>query len=249
MDSSKKLYILIGILVVLVLILVWFFTKGNISPGGEQPTTSLCPKQITYQGVTYNVAEIGNQCWISENLRAAVYRDGTPIPKLTDYGEWKTDQQGAYTCYYNQDSCDTYGALYNWYAVNNQKGLCPEGWSVPTHQQWIELERTVCQDLTYTDCQERFPDEISLGWQGIDEGLQLRSADSGGKDTYQFKALFGGFRNAAGPFDLQNEKGFWWASTADQDIAYGIVMDGINDGIRQVGTMKSSGFSVRCVKD
>ena len=249
MDYSKRLYILIGILVVLGFFLIWFFVRGKPSPGGEEPTASLCPEEITYQGVVYKVVEIGNQCWLAENLRTASYRDGTAIPKLTDYEEWAADKTGAYTCYYNRETCDTYGALYNWYAVNNKKGLCPQGWSVPTHEQWTELERAVCQDLAYQDCQEYFPDEISLGWQGTDEGLQLRSVDSGGKDNYGFKAIFGGFRNAAGPFSLLNEKGFWWTSTADEDIAYGRVMDEENDGIRQVGTMKSSGFNVRCVKD
>jgi len=253
MEPSKKLYIIIGVLVlvVLILFLIWFFTKGNPSPGGEEESTvSLCSKEITCQGVVYKVVEIGKQCWLAENLRTSSYRDGTVIPKLTDYTEWAEDKQGAYTCYYNfEEHCDNYGALYNWYAVNNEKGLCPEGWSVPSQEQWTELERAVCQNLGYQDCQERFPDESASGWRGTDEGLHLRAVDSEGKDSYGFKALFGGFRNAAGPYSFLNEKGFWWTSTAAEDIVYGRVMDGENDGIRQVGTMKSSGFSVRCVKN
>ncbi len=252
MEPSKKLYIIIGVLVLIVLILflVWFFTKEKPSPAEEEkPVVSLCPKQITYQGDVYNIVEIGKQCWLTENLKATSYQDGTAIPKLTDYTEWATDQKGAYTCYYNQENCDNYGALYNWYAVNNEKGLCPEGWSVPTHKQWVELERTVCQDLGYQDCQERFPDEVALGWQGTDEGLHLQSVDLGGKDSYGFKAIFGGFRNAAGPFSLLDEKGFWWTATISGDFAFARVMDKDNDGIRSIESSKSSGFSVRCVKD
>jgi len=252
MESSKKLYILIGVLVLIVLILfsVWFFTRERPSPTEEESTVSLCPKQITYQGDVYNTVEIGKQCWLGKNLKTSSYRDGTAIPKLTASTEWTEDKQGAYSCYYNQESyCDDYGALYNWYAVNNKKGLCPEDWSVPSHQQWVELERAVCQDLGYQDCQERFPDESALGWRGTDEGLHLFSAGLGGKDKYGFGAILGGFRNAAGPYLYLEESGIWWTATAAEDTAYGIIMSRDNNGIRQVETSKSSGLSVRCVKD
>lgn len=230
---------------VLTIFLVRFFVGEE-----EEPTVSLCPKQITYQGDFYKTTEIGEQCWLAENLRASSYRDGTAVPKLTNSGEWAEDEQGAYTCYYNQERyCDDYGALYNWYAVNNEKGLCPEGWSVPTQEQWVQLERAVCQDLGYQDCQERFPDESASGWRGTDEGWHLRAVDLGGKDSYGFKALFGGARNAAGPCSSLAERGFWWTLTSSGDFALARVMDKDNNGIRRIQSSKSSGFSVRCVKD
>lgn len=247
MGSPKKLYILIGglVLVVLIIFLVRFFSGEK-----EESVVSLCPEQITYQGDVYKAVEIDGQCWLAENLKTSSYRDGTAIPKLTDSAEWAEDGQGAYTCYYNQARyCDDYGALYNWHAVNNEKGLCPEGWSVPTAEQWVELERAVCQDLGYQDCQKKFPLKIVSGWRGTDEGLHLRAVDLGGKDSYRFKAFFGGVRNAAGPYSFLAEKGFWWTLTSSGDFAFARVMDKDNDGIRKIESSKSSGFSVRCVKD
>jgi hypothetical protein len=142
------------------------------------------------------------------NLKTPSYRDGTPVPKLTNSAEWAEDEQGAYTCYYNQEqNCQDYGALYNWYAVNNEKGLCPEGWSVPTDEQWTEA------------------------------------------NDYGSKAVFGGFRNAAGPYSLLTERGFWWTLTPSGDFAFARVVDKDNGGIRRIESSKSSGFSVRCVKD
>jgi len=209
MDYSKKLYILIGVLVlvVLILLLVGLFGREKSSKE-EEPAISLCPEQITYQDVDYKVVEINGKCWLAENLRTTSYRDGTAIPNLTDSDEWDKDRQGAYTCYYNQEqNCDDYGALYNWYAVNNEKGICPEGWSVPTQEQWTEAE------------------------------------------NYDFKAIFGGFRNAGGPFDYLDEKGFFWTATPSEDFAFARVMEKDNEGIRKIESSKSSGFSVRCVKD
>jgi len=79
--------------------------------------------------------------------------------------------------------------------------------------------------------------------------LQLLSVDLEGKDSYGFKALFGGFRNTAGPYSFLKEKGFWWTATPSENYAFARVMDRNNDGIRRLESSKSSGFSVRCVKD
>lgn len=238
------MYILIGVLVLVLVILGigLFVEKRSSQTGKEELATPLCPKEITYQEVVYKVAEIGGQCWLAENLRAVNYRDGTPIPQLTSSAEWGEDEEGAFTCYYNQEqNCQDYGALYSWYAVDNEKGLCPEGWSVPTQEQWAELERAVCQELGYEDCQERFPDKESLGWRGTDEGQYLRSGD--------FRAVLGGFRNPAGPFSFLDERGFWWTANPSEDFAYARALDKDKEGIRRIESSKSSGFSVRCVND
>ncbi len=210
MDSSKKLYILIGILVlVLIILIVGLFVREKPSQvEEEEPAVSICPKEITYQEDTYNVVEISGKCWLAENLRAASYRDGTAIPNMTDSDQWEKDEQGAYVCYYNLlQSCQDYGALYNWYAVNNEKWLCPEGWSVPTDEQWTEVEK------------------------------------------YDFKAIFGGFRNSAGPYSFLDERGFWWTATPSEDFAFARVMDKDKQEIRKIESSKSSGFSVRCIKN
>jgi len=252
-DSPKKIYFLIGslILVVLVIVLVMFFArKGFQTEKGNLIMGSACPEQITYQGVVYQTKGIGEQCWMVENLKNFSYRDGSAISNLPVSGEWAEDKEGAYACYYNEESyCQDYGALYNWYAVNNKKGLCPEGWSAPTHEQWVEMERSVCQDLGYEDCQERFTQEFVSGWRGTDEGWYLLSADLGGNDKYGFKAILGGIRNSAGPFMLLKESGFWWAASGDEDVGYGRVITADDKRLRWGASGKSSGFSVRCIRN
>jgi uncharacterized protein (TIGR02145 family) len=161
-----------------------------------------------------------------------------------------TDKKGAYVCYQNtKENCSTYGALYNWYAVNNDAGLCPAGWSVPTHNQWTDLERSVCNSLGHDNCETVFAYDDSMGWRGTDEGKHLKSKTAKGLDTYGFSALLGGFRNPNGPFSFLEEKGFWWTSALSGELAFDWMMDVENKKVRQLESIKSSGFSVRCIKD
>ena len=252
MDSKKRLFIIIGVLVLAVVILLLFF-KGKTPVDKIVPVNEAvfqCGDQITYQGDTYNTVKIGNQCWIKENLKTTKYRDDTPISNLIIHSDWAAAAEGAYACYQNaKENCSIYGALYNWYAVSNDAGLCPKGWSVPAHNQWADLERSVCSDLGYGNCETEFPYNDSMGWKGADEGRNLKSTAFGGLDSYGFAALAGGFRNPNGPFSFLEEKGFWWTSASSEEFSYGRIMDTENQGVRRVESIKSSGFSVRCVKD
>ena len=151
-------------------------------------------------GYSYNVVQIGCQCWFSENLRTTFYGNGDAIPAgLTD-GQWTTTNSGAtavygegsYTCYnYSPDidACDEaqsleeYGRLYNWYAVDDARGLCPSGWHVPTDEEWTDLENYI----------------TSQGFSGT-EGTALKSQygwhqSGNGTDDFGFSALPGGRRN------------------------------------------------------
>ena len=93
-------------------------------PGTNDPSVSICCQR-----------------WMTRNLDVAVYRNEDPIPKVTDEAAWAALTTGAY-CYYNNDStayAATYGKLYNWYAVNDTRGLAPEGWYIPTDFEWTTL--------------------------------------------------------------------------------------------------------------
>lgn len=91
-------------------------------------------------GNTYNTIQIGTQTWMAENLRVTKYRDGTLIPNLTDNIQWANNTTGAW-CYYNNDANNNipYGKLYNFYAVNNSKNICPNGWHMPNIGEWSVL--------------------------------------------------------------------------------------------------------------
>jgi hypothetical protein len=91
-------------------------------------------------GNKYKTVKIGNQWWMAENLSVSHYRDGTSIPKVTEETQWANLTTGAW-CYYNNDSDlgIIYGKLYNWYAVNDSRGLAPAGWHIPSDAEWTIL--------------------------------------------------------------------------------------------------------------
>ncbi|MBE0655054.1 MAG: fibrobacter succinogenes major paralogous domain-containing protein, partial [Bacteroidales bacterium] len=90
------------------------------------------------QGNKYKIIKIGDQWWMAENLRVNQYANGEAIPHLKDNTDWTNTSGGAF-CYYNdnQENLKKYGNLYNWHAVNDEKGICPEGWHVATDREWI----------------------------------------------------------------------------------------------------------------
>ncbi len=94
-----------------------------------------------YNGYTYNIITIGSQIWFAQNLRVTKYKNGDSIyyPGSNNLN-WQNATQGAYACYNNiVSNCTAYGAFYNRYAANDSRGLCPEGWSVPTTYQFEAL--------------------------------------------------------------------------------------------------------------
>ena len=112
--------------------------------------------RVSYQGYDYATVQIGDQCWFAENLRSENYRNGDAIPANLDVDAWTSATTGA-TCIYgegespcesnspNADDCNEdwslgeYGRLYNGYAVNDERLLCPNGWHVPADDEWTVL--------------------------------------------------------------------------------------------------------------
>ena len=89
-----------------------------------------------FDGNVYTPISIGNQVWLRENMKTTHYRDGSAIPMVSDNNQWGSLSTPAY-CWYDNDEAShksPYGALYNWYVVENGK-LCPEGWHVTTDQK------------------------------------------------------------------------------------------------------------------
>ena len=115
-----------------------------------------CGDPVSYQGYSYSTVQIGDQCWFAENLRNENYENGDAIPSNLSDSEWENTSSGAVAVYgegssdCNGDSpdgdpCDEawslseYGRMYNWYAVEDARGLCPSGWHVPTDGEWTIL--------------------------------------------------------------------------------------------------------------
>ena len=198
-----------------------------------------CYCGVKMDGYRYYGALIGDQCWFAENLRTTVYADGSAIPEVTDQYAWTGLSTGA-RCDYDNDPVASYGygRLYNWYAVDDTRGLCPTGWHVPTDDDWTALE-------TYLGAN---------GHSGA-EGTALKSTsgwnDSGnGTDDFGFSALPGGYRYYYyGNFLHAAYRGYWWSSSPNGGSAWFRSLYDSNPAINRGSYAPRFGFSVRCLRD
>lgn len=191
-------------------------------------------------GNIYHTVQIGDQIWMVENLRTTRYRNGDPIPNITDKTAWQSLTTGGY-CWYNNDSKNkpVYGALYNWFAVNDSRKLVPEGWHVPSHQEWTVLWNFLGgQNLAGGKLKETG----SLHWTNPNNGATNESG---------FCALPGGVRSNLGDFYQLGSFGYWWCTdetnnTDAWSVSAGHVLVQMED---YGGCNKNEARSVRCIKD
>jgi len=191
---------------------------------------------------------ICNQTWMKNNLNVSHYRNGDTIPEIRDAIQWKNLTTGAW-CYYNNDSTNgkIYGKLYNWYAVNDPRGLAPEGWHVPTDDDWKELE--ICLGMSQEEAD-------ADNWRGTDEGSQLAGKYNLWEDgnlrnnisftKSGFNALPGGYR--ASQFYNIGENASFWTSTVYQTSGISRRLSYDNSAIYKDVDNKNAGYSVRCVR-
>lgn len=153
-------------------------------------------------GNIYHSIGIGYQMWMVENLRTTLFNDNTAIPLVTDITAWNNLSSPGYT-WYNNDEANfntTYGAMYNWYAVNTGK-LCPSGWHIPTDAEWTTL-------LSFLG------GESIAGGKLKETGIaHWLNPNVGATNETGFTALPGGDRNSNGTFYSIGEQGNWWSST------------------------------------
>jgi uncharacterized protein (TIGR02145 family) len=194
---------------------------------------------------------IGTQIWSSTNLDVTTYRDGTPIPQVTDPTQWANLTTGAW-CYYNNDPANgaIYGKLYNWYAVAGiydaaslndpslRKQLAPQGWHIPSDAEWTTL-------TTF------------LGGQNVAGGKMKsigtslwQSPNTAATNESGFTGLPAGYRFDDGTFDDIGDVGGWWSSSENgtADAWYrGLYY--FNGTAYSPNGYKNVGFSVRCLRD
>jgi hypothetical protein len=147
---------------------------------------------------------IGSQIWSTKNLDVTNYLNGDPIPQVTDPTQWANLTTGAW-CYYNNDPANgpIYGKLYNWYAVNDVRGLAPQGWHVPTDLEW----QTLYSFLTTLvgSGNEGGAMKNTTGWN---------SPNLGATNITGFSGLPAGSRSFDGTFAFLGVIGSWWTSTS-----------------------------------
>lgn len=216
---------------------------------------------MNYHGYDYATVQIGDQCWFAENLRTELYQNGDTIPANYIDSEWSGTTNGVVTvygenglCYGHSpdgDACDPewslneYGRLYNRYAVDDERGLCPSGWHVSTDEGWMILEMELGMSNS---------DANSTGYRGTDQGTQMKTTygwavEGNGINTSGFSGLPGGIRTVDGYFDNAGTYGTWWSpsSTGFGSWTRTLFLDHSN--IYRIETWPWPGRSVRCVRD
>jgi uncharacterized protein (TIGR02145 family) len=194
---------------------------------------------------------IGNQIWQSSNLDVTTYRDGTPIPQVTNQTEWANLTTGAW-CYYNNSTSNgnTYGKLYNWYAVAGihdndpntpNKILAPSGWRIPSYTDW----NTLIDFLGgYTLAGGKMKSTGTSLWESPNASATNQSG---------FTALPGGYRQEmnSGNFSLVNKRSRFWSGTEiDAQYSRQITLFNSSSSVDRIETLnKKAGFSVRCVRN
>ena len=191
-------------------------------------------------GTNFPSVSICCQRWMSKNLDVSTYRNGDPIPKVTDATAWANLTTGAY-CYYNNDSTTyaaTYGKLYNWYAVNDPRGLAPEGWYIPTDFEWATLSSCLGED------------PIAGGPLKETGTTHWNSPNTGATNVTNFYGLPGGYRNLLGNFFELGFVGNYWSATAfSSNHAWYRSLHYNNDDLSRPSIDKKLGMSVRCIRD
>ena len=205
----------------------------------------------------FETVTIGTQVWMKKNLDVTTYRNGDAIRHAVTKKEWEdagNKNEGAW-CYYDNDPANgaVYGKLYNWYAVNDSRGLAPSGWHVPSDWEWTLLETYLSSNSQYWCNNSSTYIAKSLAskelWN-IYSSLPCTIGNNlNANNTSGFSALPGGCNTYNGYFSDLNEGGFWWSSTEFYDKARYRILYDHSPLVFYHLDWKALGFSVRCVKD
>lgn len=181
---------------------------------------------------------IGNQVWMTENLSVSHYQNGDPISMLEPDNFWRQTTEGAWS-YYNNDSANfaRFGKLYNWYAVNDERKICPKGWRMPELEDFITLIEFVGSDTTAG----YFLKERDSSW------INQHPEDT---NTFNFSALPAGYRLTDGTFlNLGVIACFWTATSGNNNNAWDIFILGKSGLVGKSQTGYEHGFTCRCIKE
>jgi len=236
-------------------------TPDNPNPNGNGGQTYTQGTPITdIDGNTYPtiISDCG-QTWTAKNLNVSKYRNGDIIPQVTDSTTWRNLTTGAW-CYYNNNANNgsIYGKIYNWYALNDARGLAPQGWHVPTDAEWSNLIRCIDPnaDISYSS----YIQSTSAGGAMKETGTShWLSPNTGASNSAGFFGLPGGFRDGTGgstttilSFGGIGENTIFWSKTvdpSDPQIVWCRWLSHFTSSIGRDRYYKKDGSYVRLVKD
>ncbi len=199
----------------------------------------------SYAQEVYKSVKIGSQVWMAENLNVDHYLNGDSIPQVQDPVQWAKLTTGAWCYYENKTENGTkYGKLYNAYAILDPRGLAPDGWHLPSDEEWEKMA-------------------IFLGGNEA-AGLKIRSTSgckpttimksTNGTNTSGFNGLLAGFRKSDGSFTLEGTGAYWWIYPPSWMVDRNKFIENYhatcyNNRLDRGTSDKVFGLPVRCVKD
>lgn len=225
---------------------------GVCNGGGSWPCG--CGEPIEFHGEIYQTVFVAGQCWFAENLKSSAYQNGDELTYFDNLEDWYSANSGAFIAYnQSEQNEDIFGFMYNFFAIQDSRGICPSGWHIPSDTEWMNLEEALDMD----------PNEVNaFGWRGGAQnvGTNLKSDSTwepggNGVNLVGLDMRGGGKISGSGStgvFQNINSHGYWWSSTSneDGDLFFRTLrssQSGIYRGI--VGPSPSEGYYVRCLKD
>ena len=237
-------------------LLILLAVHGTCPPYPEWPdeptdTTWTCGDPVTYWDYDYATVLIGDQCWFAENLRPDQYTNGDPIPSNFSGNDWQWLNTGATSTYGENGSCNhespiidacdpseslaTHGRLYNWYVVDDVRGICPMDWHVPDNEEWDTLI-SVMGGVQLAVTSLKSP----TGWANGENG----SNSSG------FNGKPGGQRDVpGGAFEKAGARGRWWSTSNFSVYGWTRGFSENSNEVESYAPNMKDGFSIRCIKD
>jgi uncharacterized protein (TIGR02145 family) len=209
-------------------------------PGCKKDNVINYPATVTdIDGNVYHTVKIGTQVWMTENLKVTHYRNGEYILNILDGLIWDYLSTGAYCIYdHTPSNAAIYGNLYNWHAVNDHRKLAPEGWHIPTDDEWRTLNSYLGEEIASGKLKEA--DTTHWSYPNV-----------GATNETGFTALPAGIRSASyiGFTNLRSNT-YWWAasiSNSGSALAWGAVNN--KSTLTRKEWYPTFGFSVRCIMD
>lgn len=204
------------------------------------------PTVTDIDGNVYETVTIGDQQWMAENLKTSSYSNGDPILHEIDSTNWLNLDSGAFCWLDNNDGNDFYGKLYNWYAVQDSRNLCPTGWHVPTNAEWNELTDYLGGNLI---AGKKMKDSVL--WNGYSSwNIYCPEDTCQGTNESGFTGSPWGCRWDDGDFYNFGYAGHWWSSTEEAiGVAWSRVLWYSTPMVIDTFYYVNNGFSVRCVQD
>ena len=266
-NTGSKKYIFIGVGVIILVLGIWGIInmlsgkskdkivdsainlQKNDNPNSNAKTDSIGnPAAANYPNI-----KIANQVWMLKNLDVSTYRNGDPVPQVADQTEWSTLTTGAW-CWYNNDSAAygaTYGKLYNWYAVNDPRGLAPKGWHIPSENEMMALAKSIDPGAG-NDGYIKYNTNTAGGALKETGTSHWKSPNTGATNSSGFTALPTGLRDGTSGFDYSGRFGSFWSTSeyeAQKEFATYMEMARNESSVSISSTPKINGYAVRCIRD